>query len=380
MRILQLGKYYTPDKGGMETALRHLAEGLLAAGHDVRVMVAGRRPRSGREDLPGVPGGLVRAGALGTWNSQPLTLTLPRLLRRELADFRPDIVHLHLPNPLACLAWRIAARSPAARRSLLVIWHHADIVRQRVGARLVEPLVQSALAGAAGICVSSEAWRRASRQLAPWRDRVRVIPFGIDLRPFLSQEPQGDGPFLFVGRLVPYKGVSELLEAVAGLPAARLDIVGTGPQWAQLSRRIAAPDLQGRVRLLGEVADADLPSLMARSRALVLPSLDRSETFGLVLVEAMAAGLPLVTSDLSTGVRELNRPGETGWLVPPGDRDALRAALAAVLADREAARALGRNGRRLAVANYARSRLADDLVAWYGELLSAAGSGTRGSP
>jgi glycosyltransferase involved in cell wall biosynthesis len=377
MRILQVGKFYAPDKGGMETALRHLSEGLLAAGHEVRVLVAGHGPRTVREDLPGVPGGLVRAGALGTWNGQPLTFGLPILLRRELATFDPDIVHLHLPNPLACLAWRLASPRTKRARPLLAVWHHADIVRQRRAGRLVGPLVRRCLTEAAGICVSSEAWRGRSHELAPWRTKVAVIPFGIDLAPFLAREPLGAGPLLFVGRLVPYKGLDELLEAVAGLPDVRLDIVGDGPERARLVRRCAAGDLHGRVRLRGEVPDADLPAVMAGSLALVLPSRDLSETFGLVLVEAMAAGLPLITSDLPTGVRELNRPGETGWLVAPGDAAALRSALAEVIADPGQARRLGRNGRILAEQRYSRDRLAEDLGAWYSGLAGDVGTDER---
>lgn len=373
MRILHVGKYYPPHRGGMETALRNIAEALLERGHEVRVLVAGGGPRTRREDLPGAAGALIRAGVVGTLNSQPLTPALPALLRRELRHFRPHVLHLHLPNPLACLAWRLVCLRRGGPLPTLAIWHHADIVRQRLGARLVAPLVRGCLAGAQGICVSSETWRRRSEALAPWRDRVAVIPFGIDLRPFLALEAGGEGPFLFVGRLVAYKGLRPLLEALAAVPAARLDVVGDGPLRAELVRRSTAPDLAGRVRFLGEVADDDLPGLMARSRALVLPSLDCSETFGLVLVEAMAAGLPLVTSDLPTGVRELNRPQETGWLVRPGDVRELALALAAVSADPRRARRFGANGRRIAAARHDRSRLGGDLAAWYASLVSGSG-------
>lgn len=386
MRILQVGKYYPPHKGGMETALRHLTEGLLACGHEVRVLVAGNRYATRRDDLPGAPGALIRARSIGVCSSQPITFALPSLLRRELALFQPHVVHLHLPNPLACLAWRLAtipprlphpAQDSAGARPALAVWHHADIVRQRVGGRLLAPLLRWCLTRADGVCAGTEAWKQTSTELSVCRERVRVIPYGIDLDPFLALEPRGDGPFLFIGRLVAYKGLRVLLDALAGLQEARLDIVGTGPQWEAISKRCEQADLRGRVRLLGDVPDEDLPAIMARCRALVLPSVDRSETFGLVLVEAMAAGLPLVTTNLPTGVRELNRPGETGWLVEPGDPAGLRRALASILADPDRAMALGRNGRREAVRSYARSRLADDLTVWYRDLLEKRRGGTK---
>ena len=378
MRILHLGKYYAPAKGGMETALRHLTEGLLAAGHEVRVLVAGHQRDTVRDDLPGAPGALVRAGVAWTWNSQPVILDLAGHLRREIDDFRPHLVHLHTPNPLAGAAW-LRSRGAARRHGTqLAVWHHSDIVRQRLSGRLAQPLVRHCLADAAGICVSNAALRDQSRELAPWRDRVQVIPFGIDPVPFAA-EPTGDGPFLFVGRLVPYKGVDVLLEAMAGLSEARLDIVGSGPQCGYLEARIGGLGLGDRVRLLGNVPDPDLPAILARCSALVLPSLDRSETFGLILLEAMAAGVALVASDLPTGVRELCRPGETGWLAPPGDVAALRAALAAVLADRGEARRRGAAGRERVRQQYTREHQTESLAAWYVQLVAAGPAGT-GAP
>ncbi len=368
MRILHVGKYYPPARGGMETALGHAVEGLGAAGHDVRVVVAGHGRRTSREDLPHRPGALIRVGVLGTWNSQPLMPGLPRILAEQLRTFQPDLVHLHLPNPLACWAWlRIAPGAPEKPR--LAIWHHADIVRQRLGGRLVAPVIERCLALADGICVSSESWRRTAATLAGRLDDVRVIPFGIDASPFLHQEPTGAGPFVFVGRLVRYKGVHLLLEAMAGLPDARLDIVGTGPQQAALRRRAGQADLAGRVRFLGDVSETDLPAVLAGCRALVLPSLDRSETFGLVLLEAMAAALPLVTTDLPTGVGELNQPGQTGWVAAVGEVASLREQLAAVMADPAEARRRGRHGRDLVCRRYTRERLAADLTAWYDQLV-----------
>jgi glycosyltransferase involved in cell wall biosynthesis len=380
MRILHLGKYYAPQRGGMETALRLIAEGLLDAGHDVRVLVAGDQACSTTDDLPGAPDALVRAGVAATWQSQPLTLDLVRLLRRELRIHRPDLVHLHTPNPLACAAWLAVARGArrGGRHPRLAVWHHSDIVRQRLAAPLVRPLVRRCLGDADGICVSSAALRDGAAELAGLRDRVAVIPFGIDPAP-LATRPRGDGALLFVGRLVRYKGVDVLLDAIADLPAARLDVVGDGPERAALRARAAALGLGDRVRWLGTVDDRRLADLLAGAAALVLPSRDRSETFGLSLLEAMAAGVPVIATDLPTGVRDLCRPGRTGWLVPPADAAALREAIVEVAGDPREARRRGLAGRDLVRASYTRDRLTGDLVAWYAGLLGGTGQAAAGT-
>jgi rhamnosyl/mannosyltransferase len=369
MRILQVGKYYHPYKGGMETALRQVCEGLIAQGHEVRALVAGGGATTRREVLGGQAGALVRVATWGTWNSQPLTLTLPRVLAREIADFAPDVVHLHLPNPGACWAWQRLGRR--REKPSLAVWYHADITRQRLGGRLVSPLLRRCLGEADGICVSTEALARTSPVLQPWRDKVRVIPFGIDPEPFAGIGPAAAGPFLFVGRLVRYKGLLILVGAVGNLPGAELEIAGSGPLASEVADLIARGGWGDRIRLLGEIPDEALPGLLARSRALVLPSLDRSETFGLCLLEAMAAGRPVVTSDLDSGVLEVNVPGVTGWTAPPGDTAAWTRVLAEVLAAPDEACLRGEAGRRRVRERFPRERMAQDLAQWYVQLARA---------
>ena len=368
MRILHLGKYYHPHRGGMETALREMAEGLLAQGAAVSVLVAGGG-RGTPEALDGGRGRLVRAWTPAVVNSQPLTPTLVPLLRRELARFRPDLVHLHLPNPLAALAWRAAA---GGRRGLppLAVWHHADITRQRWGRLVAGPLQEGCLARAAGIAVSSEAHRRGSRELAGHRGKVAVVPFGLDPAPWRELAATGTGPFLFIGRLVRYKGLPVLLEALREVPAARLTVVGTGPLEADLARQAQRLGVGDRVEWVGDRAPHELRRHLAAARALVLPSLDTSETFGLVQLEAMAAGVPVIASDLPTGVREVADAGASHLLVRPGDPRELAAALRTLLEDPARARAMGEAGRARQLRHYTRDAMCERLLAWYDELLS----------
>jgi glycosyltransferase involved in cell wall biosynthesis len=372
MRILHLGKYYPPYRGGMETVLQNLTEGLQAAGCDVTVVVAGQDSVERCEVLAapdgGRPGRLVRAAAAAVVHSQPLTLGLVGVLRREITRLRPDVIHVHLPNPLAAAAWMLLRAEGSLRGVRSAVWYHADITRQRLAGRVVAPVVRGCLAGVQGIAVSSDALAEESPVLAPWRDKVAVVPFGIDERPWSAVDAQRDGPFLFVGRLVPYKGLTHLLDALELTPGAELTVVGEGPQLDELRAMAGRPGLAGRVTFAGCCSQAELAGLMARARALVLPSVDRSESFGLVQLEAMAAGVPVLTTDLPTGVRAVGEPDVTCLLAPPADAPALADALRRLQDDAGLRERLGEAGRLRFGERYTRRRMVARLLDWYAGL------------
>lgn len=373
MKILHVGKYYPPFMGGMETVLENLTTGLLDAGHQVSVLVAGSSFLERQEDLDseGSSGRLTRLANLGVINSQPLTPGLPGALRREITRLQPDLVHLHLPNPLLAASWLWAGSlHPDLRAPVTAVWHHADITRQKLGRALVSPLVKSCLQLADGICVSSSALVSHSRDLSAHLAKVRVIPFGITPEPWSGVKSRLDGPFLFIGRLVPYKGLEVLVEAMGQVPDGKLVLVGEGPLRAALEKQIESLGLESRVRVTGSLPRNEILAIMSHARALVLPSLDASETFGLVQLEAMAAGLPVVATDLPTGIREVGIPEETCFLVPPGDGPALARTLGRLQSDEALCRRMGVQGKERFLAGFTRERMIGDLVEWYGELLS----------
>jgi rhamnosyl/mannosyltransferase len=195
-----------------------------------------------------------------------------------------------------------------------------------------------------------------------------VIPFGLDPAPWAGVAARGDGPFLFVGRLVRYKGLHVLLEALREVPEARLAVVGEGPLAGSLARTAERLGVADRVEWAGPADHDQLVARLAAARALVLPSLDESETFGLAQLEAMAAGVPVIASDLPTGVREVADPGRSHLMVPPGEPRALAAALRRILADPAQARAMGAAGRERQRREFAREGMIDSLLAWYAGL------------
>jgi rhamnosyl/mannosyltransferase len=246
-----------------------------------------------------------------------------------------------------------------------VIWHHSDLVRPWWAPPTYGRLQRALYRRADCVIVSSP--RLADSTLVGSARRVEVIPFGIDVGRYRAADASRvrdlasrvEGPrVLFVGRLVYYKGAAVLIDAMASCPGS-LVLVGDGPLEAELRRRAADRGVLDRILFAGRVSDDDLVAYYRAADVLVLPSVARSETFGVVQVEAMAAGLPVISTDLPTGVPWVNQDGVTGLVVPPGDAPALAAALNALLGDPALRARLGQNGAARAAALFDRRTMVE---------------------
>jgi len=340
----------------METVLKDICETTCEA-VQLQVVVASEDFRTRDELCHGVS--VKRLASLGIWFSQPVTPGILSVLRATKAD----LVHLHEPNPLATAAY-LAAGCPGR----LIVHYHSDIVRQKKLSRLYRPLLHWALRKAEAIIVGSRELLESSPVLARHRSKCVVIPFGIDLRPFLAvrRKPSAGAPLILaVGRLSYYKGFQYLIEAMRDLPA-RLVIVGDGERRAELEHQIRTLGLQHKVLLSGQTSFARLLDYYAEADLFCLPSCHASEAFGLVMVEAMAAGLPVVSTDLPTGVRSVNAHGQTGLVVPPAQVEPLRAALALLSLQRGLRERLGQNGRARAQEIFSREKMGRQILNLYG--------------
>lgn len=368
MRILHIYKDYHPVLGGIENNLRQLARAQAAHGHDVTVLVT--NPQGARTTVRVEEGvRVIRAARLATLASTPLS---PALIA-QIARQRPDITHLHFPYPVGEIGQFLCGRGRPT-----VITYHSDVVRQTGILRLYAPVLRRVLARADRILVSSPAYRDSSPYLRPLTDRCTVVPIGIEFERFATPRPDEavrwraryPGPLLlFVGRLRYYKGLNYLIAAMTEVPATLL-IAGDGPEGPALRAQAQALGVAGRVHFLGDVADADLPGLYQAADGFILPSSRRSEAYGIALLEAMAAGVAVISTELGTGTSWLNRHGETGWVVPPCDPAALAAALQALLADEERRRHMARAAQTRAAAFDLKRQVAD-VLAVYEEVLAA---------
>ena len=329
MRVVHIFKdYYPPTTGGIEQHMNLLCK-RLARDVDVTVLVPSRSRRRLQEREDGVQ--LLRVPEFGRYASVPLCPTMPVELRR----LRPDIVHIHFPNPMGDLAYLMSGcQAP------LIITYHADIIKQRVFVPSYRPILRWLFDRAQRIIVASAEYMASSQFLGCYRGKCTIIPYGVDLGGLALRDGEaaavealrrslgiGTPLVLFVGVLRYYKGLDVLLQAMAKVRRGRLVIVGRGPERATLEAIAAQLGVAGRVIFTGEVSEARLRVLLHAADVFVLPSIDRCEAFGIAQLEAMACGAPVVSTDLPTGVRFVNRDGETGVLVPPRDPDALAEAL-----------------------------------------------------
>lgn len=366
MRVLHIYKDYPPVIGGIENHLKMLAEGQAAQGLDVTVLVTSRNHRTAISQEGGVR--VVRAARLMEAASTPLSLTFFAWLRRLDAD----LVHLHFPYPPGDLGYFLLARDRK-----LVITYHSDVVRQRMMLRLYTPLLWRSLICADAIIATSPDYVRTSPFLQRIPGKCQIIAMGIESSRFdravhaevETIRQRYEGPLLlFVGRLRYYKGVDYLLHALLDIPA-RLVIIGTGPkrqEWQALADRLG---LAERVFFIGDVPDEVLPSYYHACDVFVLPSCHRSEAFGTVQLEAMAAGRPVVSTDLGTGTSYVNQHGLTGLVVPPRSPSTLAQAVKSLLADPECRRAMGNAGRQRVQANFSKDLMVERTIDLYERVL-----------
>lgn len=367
LRVAHLGKYYPPSPGGIEEHTRTLARGQADLGAEVRVLVvnhaAGGRDATFDRFTPTPDAeeddGRVRVLRVGRWaNVAKLDVApgIPAALRR-LARWKPDVWHLHAPNVTMMLG--LLAGPPAGP---LVVTHHSDIVRQRVLRYAVRPVETATYRRAARLLPTSRAYADGSELLRRFAGKVTPLSLGIDQRPF--REPTAAALafadelgrkyrpplWLCVGRLISYKGLSVALAALRSVPGTLL-VIGTGPLAAELGATAAELGIADRVVFHGHATADELAGAYRAAAAVWFPGTTRAEAFGLVQVEAMASGCPVVNTAIAgSGVPWVCRHDREGLTVPVNDPAALAAT---------ANRLLGEPGLRERLAAGGRERAAE---------------------
>jgi glycosyltransferase involved in cell wall biosynthesis len=376
LRVLHAYKVFPPDiVGGITEVIAYIAEG-MAPRHESSILVARSRGWGRRYSFGAIP--VEALFSFGTLLSTPIAPSFPFVLARR--SRKVDLVALHHPFPLSDLGVGLGL----PRRTALVVHWHSEILRARPLAGLLAPLIRRTLARAQRIIVSHPALASETPFLAAHADKCAVVPFGIDVAYWAEldgaqRQRVGDlhsrYPRLVMatGRLVPYKGFDVLIEALSRVDAAAI-VVGEGPLRHDLLRLAQQRGVAERLILAGMLSRDDLKVHLHAAQLCAFPSVGAAEAFGIVQLEAMAAGLPIVNTNLPTGVPHVARHGVEALTVPPSDPAALAAAIAQLLDDRALAQRLGAAGRRRATTEYDLQSFVKRIEDVYDQAVRAAGS------
>lgn len=348
MKVLQLGKFY-PIRGGVEKVMWDLTEGLSAAGVTCDMLCAQLR-RDGPDDRDKAlyqGDGIFRFNSFGrvicvpAWTKLAATMISPgmvRWLRRHAGEY--DIIHIHHPDPMAALALRLSGY-----KGKVVLHWHSDIVSQRFFLSLYKPLQTWLIGRADRILGTTPVYIASSPYLKDVQDKCGYVPIGINPIRYDAERAEtirarhtGKTLLFSLGRLVPYKGFSYLIDAMSLLPERfHLILGGKGPLQEELEAQIREKDLQHRVSLItGYIPDETVFALFGAADIFVLPSVMKTEAFGIVQIEAMSCGTPVVATRIpGSGVSWVNEEGVSGLNAEPADARSLADAILAVEAHKE---------------------------------------------
>lgn len=342
LRVLHIGKFFPPDVGGMETFLADLIAAQRAGGAQAFALVHGQ-PRADDPDW------LIRVPVQMQLVYAPLALGWWRALAQAIERLQPDVLHLHMPNTGVFHALLL----PSARALPWVVHWHSDVVVSqrsplalRMAYWLYRPLEQAVLERAEAIISTSPPYLQASEPLSRWQGKAVVVPLGISLPAPLGQPStlpvawqKSALRVLSMGRLAHYKGFETLVNAVAAAPGVQLVIAGQGELMPRLQTlcKSLPQGAQARIVLAGRVTEDAKHALLASCDVFALASTERTEAFGMVLLEAMAHAKPCVVSDLSgSGMPWLVQQAQAGWYdLPPGDPVAWAERLQALAQNRQ---------------------------------------------
>lgn len=362
--------YYPPVIGGVERHINQLVNG-MRDDYSIRVLVANTCARTEIENIDGVE--IVKAASLGRFASAPLCPGFPKLLKKYAAD----ILHFHCPNPTGDLSYLLA--NPPGK---VIVTYHSDVIRQKWAMGIYGYFLRKFLDRAQAVLPTSPNYIPSSPYLSRVEARCIVVPLGIETAHF-QETPEkiarasqiremacGLPVILFVGRLRYYKGLVFLIEAMPRIDAHLL-IVGEGPEAENIRKTSRLFKVENRVTLLGSIPDSDLPACYYAADVFCLPSHLRSEAYGIVQLEAMACGLPVVSCDIKTGVPFVNQNGETGLVVPPASPAKLTEAVNRLLGNETWRKQLGENARKRVLAEFNLSVMIEKVKKVYKEVLKS---------
>jgi len=371
MNILQFGKFYYPTFGGMERALFEITEGLNEQGIKCDVLCSHTKPTNEENSFGKYT--VYRTASHGIVNSTSISPNLIYKLYKMHKDY--DVIDVHHPDPMAFLALFLVRP-----KSKLVIHWQSDIVRQQFMAKLFLPLQNWVLDRADKIVLASEAYGKNSKDLQKYIEKMEVVPIGIDSsllkmdqkrRDEIEAKYRGKKIILAMGRLVTYKGFDQLIESAKYLSDEYIVLIGgKGAEEENLTSLIDRFGVGDRVELLGYISEEEKYAYFDLATIFTLPSISKAEAFGVVLVEAMAFGKPIVLSHIEgSGMNWVNLDGVTGIAVEPKNPKAIADAIVKIADNSDLYSEFSKNAKDRYETIFTREKMVELLIGVYKKIL-----------
>lgn len=371
MKVALVNKFYPPKIGGVEYHVRVLAQELVKQSvvENIDILVANEECARIEERIDAKTH-IVRVPSWVTLQSTPIAPGLIDAIKNSDAD----IFHFHFPYPFGDFAWLMAQLHKP-----YCITYHSDIVRQKFLNKLYAPIMHRFFEHASAIITTSPQLASSSPVLQRYKDKVKIVPLGIDPQPFQTPMSCEQGAklkrtfknkpiVLFVGRLVYYKGVHVLVRAFKDVDAELL-LVGQGILEPELRSLAKTLNIENKVHFVPAVADEELSAYYNACDIFVLPSIAVTEAYGLVQLEAHASGKSVISTDLPTGVPYVNQHGVSGLVVPPGDVERLASALQELVANKALRDTLGHQARTRMLQSFTSQVMAEKILKIYQEII-----------
>ena len=371
MKILQVGKFFPPQVGGMETFLYDLTNELNKKGIQTDVVCSNINSSTKIENINNYK--VVRVANIGIIASTSISPIMIKCLREISNNY--DIVHIHHPNPTANLALMLSR----FKGKVLIHWH-SDIVKQRVLLRFYKPFLLRMLKRADRIIATSPPYAEHSEFLKKFMHKVNVIPFGIDINKMNNIDKDVvkqikarylNKKIIFsLGRLTYYKGFDYLIESAKYIPDNYVVLIGgDGELKRKLELMINRNKLTKKVFLLGNISHGEVYSYFEASDLFVLPSIERSEAFGIVQIEAMYFKKPIVSTNIiGSGVPWVNENGITGYVVEPRNPEKIAEAIVKILDNEDTYNSFSNNAYKRFVEKFHINVAVKKIIDLYNEL------------
>ena len=370
MRILHISKYYYPYVGGVENVCKYLADN--SAGHEVAVVCFNEGHMNSTGEVDGIK--VYRVGAMVTIARQAISFSYYTTLRQVIKSFNPDVIHFHWANPFPAAILLLVIPKSA---KLIIHWH-MDVIKQWIIYRFVKPIETRLLKRANLVAVTSSQYRDGSIPLLPFKEKVRVVPNGIDESILklplendidaITNKYRGKKIVFFVGRHILYKGLDYLIKAEKFVKSDCVFVIaGEGP----LTKQLMDSCHSKRVFFVGKLSDEMLNRYYYASSVFAFPSITKNEAFGLALAEAMYCYTPAVTFTIpGSGVNWVNLDGVTGIEVPNGDVEAFAGAIDRLLTDETLAKHYAEAAHQRVAEHFTVGKMMEEMEKCYNELSS----------